>query len=291
MYSAETLLDFAVKGLLTGLVYGLSALGLSVIFGVIRIVNFAHGEFMVAGMFLALLMAERLGVDPLIGIPIVSAILFAVGYGVQKTMVNRLLDRPEHMQFLLMAALALVIVHLCLMAFGPDARNVDLDYAYDSFELAGLILDKTRVYAAFAALLIAGALLAFFRYTRTGKAIRACADNRFGAQVVGLDVRHLYAITFGIGAACIGAAGCILLLLFDVHPYLATELTLLGFIIVIIGGLGSLAGALLGGVLIGVSEAMSGLFLQPSLKSVASFGLMILILALRPQGFLGKVAK
>ena len=291
MYSAEIVLDFAVKGLLTGLVYGLSALGLSVIFGVIRIVNFAHGEFMVAGMFIALLMAERVGVDPLLGIPIVSAMLFAVGYTVQKTMVNRLIDRPEHMQFLLMAALALVIVHLCLMAFGPDARNVDLDYAYDSFELAGLILDKTRVYAAVAAVLIAGALLAFFRYTRTGKAIRACADNRFGAQVVGLDVRHLYAITFGIGAACIGAAGCILLLLFDVHPYLATELTLLGFIIVIIGGLGSLAGALLGGVLIGISEAMSGLFLEPSLKSVTSFGLMILILLLRPQGFLGKVAK
>jgi len=291
MYSSEIVFDFAVKGLLTGLVYGLSALGLSVIFGVIRVVNFAHGEIMVIGMFTALLMAQGVGLDPLLSIPVVAAILFGLGYALQRSMINRLIDRPEHMQFLLMAAVALVMVHLCLMAFGPDARNVDLDYAYDSFELAGLILDKTRVYAAIAAILIASALLAFFKYTRMGKAIRACADNRLGAQVVGLNVKHLFAITFGIGAACIGAAGCILLLLFDVHPYLATELTLLGFIIVIIGGLGSLTGALLGGTLIGISEAMSGLFLQPSMKSVVSFGLMILVLLLRPQGLLGKVAK
>ncbi len=291
MYSAEIVLDFAVKGLMTGLVYGLSALGLSVIFGVIRVVNFAHGEIMVVGMFVALMLAQSVGLDPLVSIPIVALLLFAAGYGLQKLLINRLLDRPEHMQFLLMASVALILVHLCLMAFGPDARVVDLDYAYDSYEIAGLIVDKTRLLAAGAAIAISGGLLAFFRYSRLGKAIRACADNKMGAQVVGLDVKHLYAITFGIGAACIGAAGCILLLLFDVHPYLATELTLLGFIIVIIGGLGSMTGALLGGTLIGFSEAMSGLLLQPSMKSVVSFGLMILILLLRPQGLLGKAGQ
>ena len=288
MYSLDIVLDFAVKGLMTGLVYGLSALGLSVIFGVIRVVNFAHGELMVVGMFVALVLAQSLGLDPLVSIPIVAALLFVAGYGLQKTLINRLLDRPEHMQFLLMASVALILVHLCLMVFGPDARAVDLDYAYDSYEIGGLILDKTRLLAAVAAIAISGALLAFFRYSRIGKAIRACADNRMGAQVVGLNIKHLYAVTFGIGSACIGAAGCILLLLFDVHPYLATELTLLGFIIVIIGGLGSMTGALLGGMLIGFSEAMSGLFMQPSMKSVVSFGLMILILLVRPQGLVGK---
>jgi len=291
MYSAEIILDFAVKGLMTGLVYGLSALGLSVIFGVIRVVNFAHGEIMVVGMFVALMLAQSVGLDPLLSIPIVAVLLFAAGYGLQRLLINRLLDRPEHMQFLLMASVALILVHLCLMAFGPDARVADLDYAYDSYEIGGLILDKTRLLAAVAAIVISGALLAFFKYTGIGKAIRACADNRLGAQVVGLDVKRLYAVTFGIGSACIGAAGCILLLLFDVHPYLATELTLLGFIIVIIGGLGSMTGALLGGTLIGISEAMSGLLLQPSMKSVVSFGLMILILLLRPQGLLGKAGQ
>ena len=142
--------------------------------------------------------------------------------------------------------------------------------------------------AAFTAGGVALLLWAFFRYTTTGTAIRACADNPVGARVVGLDVEKLYAITFGIGTACVGAAGCLLLLLVDVHPHLSSDYTLLGFIIVILGGLGSLGGALLGGILVGLSEALSGVLIAPSLKSMFSFGLLILVLLLRPQGILGK---
>jgi branched-chain amino acid transport system permease protein len=142
--------------------------------------------------------------------------------------------------------------------------------------------------AGLAALIVAGALFAFFRYTRTGKAIRACGDNYMGALVVGLDVRRLFALTFGIGSACLGAAGAILLLLIDVHPYLGPAYTLLAFIIVIVGGMGSLPGAMLGGILIGTSEALAGVILQPSLKTAFSFSLLILVLLLRPQGLLGK---
>jgi branched-chain amino acid transport system permease protein len=284
----EVWLKVIASGLFTGLVYGLSALGLSVIFGVMRVVNFAHGEMMVLGMFAAVLLFRWFGIEPLWAVPVVGALLFALGYVLQAGVVNRLIQAPEHMQFLLMASVAIVLLNLCLMLFGPNAQNVPLAWSYDSWEIAGLVLDKTRVLAALAALVLAGLLFAFFRFSKTGTAIRACADNFHGAQVVGLNVYRLYAFTFGIGAACVGAAGAIVLMLVDVHPHLAVEYTLLAFVIVIVGGLGSQVGALVGGMLIGASEAIAALLLSPSLKSLVSFGLLIAVLLFRPQGLLGR---
>lgn len=289
--SAQLYLNVAVNGLLTGLIYGLSALGLSVIFGVIRIVNFAHGQIMVLGMFGTLLLFRHLGIDPLLSLPLVATALFAFGYVLQDLVVRRVAHLADHMQFLLMAAVSVILVSLCLMLFGPDAQGEQVSYSFDSFAIGPLLVDKVRVYAGAAALIVSGLLFAFFRYTAIGKAIRACGDNYTGALVVGLNVRRLYALTFGIGAACLGAAGAIMLLLVDVHPYLGASYTLLAFIIVIIGGMGSLPGALLGGVLIGMSEALAGVVLQPSLKSALSFALLIFVLLVRPQGLLGKVAR
>jgi branched-chain amino acid transport system permease protein len=257
---------------------------------VCKIVNFAHGEMMVIAMYLALLAFQWLGLDPLVSIPLIGALLFAFGYALQAGLINRLIDVPDHMQFILLAAIAIAMVSGCLMIFGPNAQNVQLDYAYDSYEIGPLLLDKVRVLAGIAAVSVAGLLAAFFRWTWIGKAIRACGDNLVGARVVGLNVRHLFALAFGLGSVCIGAAGCILLLLVDVQPFLAVEYTLLAFVVVIVGGLGSLTGALLAGVLIGVSEALAGLFIQPSLKSMFSFGLLILVLLFRPQGLAGKRA-
>jgi branched-chain amino acid transport system permease protein len=284
----EVYLNQIASGVLTGLIYGLSALGLSVIFGVCKIVNFAHGEMMVIAMYVALLAFQYLGLEPLVSIPLVGGLLFAFGYVLQAGLINRLIDVPDHMQFILLAAIAIAMVSGCLMVFGPNAQNVPLDYAYDSYEIGPLLLDKVRVLAGVAAISVAGLLAAFFRWTWIGKAIRACGDNIVGAQVTGLNVKHLFALAFGLGSLCIGAAGCILLLLVDVQPFLAVEYTLLAFVVVIVGGLGSLTGALLAGVLIGVSEALAGLFIQPSLKSMFSFGLLILVLLFRPQGLVGK---
>jgi branched-chain amino acid transport system permease protein len=286
----ETLANALVAGVLTGMVYGLSALGLSVIFGVIRIVNFAHGEMLVIGMFAALVLFRWLGLDPLLSVPIVAAGLFVFGYLLQSLVIRRVAHLADHMQFLLLAAIAIALVSACLIAFGPDPQGVQLDYALDSFAVGLLVIDKTRLYAAVAAVIVAALLLAFFKYATVGRAIRACADNYLGAQVVGLNVGRLYALTFGIGSACIGAAGCIILLLVDVHPYLAPGYTLLAFIVVIIGGMGSLFGALLGGVLIGVAEAIAAVMIQPSLKTAFSFALLIIVLLLRPQGLLGKAS-
>ena len=285
---AEIYLNVAISGLLTGLVYGLMALGLSVIFGVVRVVNFAHGEMMTVAMYLAVVLFAQLGLDPLLMMLPIAALLFAVGYAMQMAIINPFISRPEHSQFMLMVAIAIIIVNSLLMIFGPDAQAVQTSYAFDSYALGPVIVDATKLYAGVAAILVAAALFAFFRYAPIGKAIRACADNYTGALVVGLDVKQLYALSFGLGAACVGAAGAIIVLLVDVTPPLGPAYTLLAFVIVITGGMGSMPGALLGGVLIGLTEAMAGLFFTPSAKSMFAFAILVLVLLFRPQGIMSK---
>ena len=284
----ELIVNVVIGGVLTGLVYGLMALGLSVIFGVVRVVNFAHGEMMTLGMYGAVLAGGFAGLDPLLMVIPLAALLFFVGYALQSTLINPFITRPEHSQFLLLVAVATILVNGLLIVFGPSARNVQVDYAFDSFAIGPILIDSVRVYAAAAALVVAFLLFLFFARTRYGKAIRACADNNLGARVVGLNVDRLYALTFGIGSGCVGAAGAIMIMLVDVTPSLGPAYTLLAFIIVIVGGMGSMVGALLGGVLIGLTEAVAGLIFVPSAKSMLSFALLIAVLLLRPQGLLGK---
>ena len=280
--------EVLIQGVLSGLVYGLMALGLSVIFGVVRVVNFAHGEFAVLAMYCAFVLFGLAGVDPIIAsIPLAIA-FFVLGYAMQRGMVQPFVTRPQHEQFILLVGVALVITNGLLLAFGPESKHVDLPYSFDSYTVGGALIDKVRVYGAAAALAVTAALFAFFRFTSTGTAIRASADNLTGAAVVGLDVKRLYAISFGLGLACVGAAGSIMMALTDMTPMLAPSLTLLAFTIVIVGGLGSMTGALAGGLLIGVAEAVASLVVSPAIKSMVSFGLLVLVLALRPQGLFGK---
>src|SRR5947207_3419769 len=261
------ILNVAVQGALTGLIYGLMALGLSVIFGVVRVVNFAHGEFTVVAMYAAYVLFTAFGVDPFVALVPIAAALFVVGYLLQLALVNRFINRPEHEQFILLLGLAIIVVNGLLIAFKSDARPINLSYGLESFVIGPLVVDKLRIYAASAAGVVAAALFGFFRFTRTGTAIRACADNLTGALVVGLNIKRLYALTFGMGLACVGAAGALLATVADAKPGLAQAYTLLAFVIVIVGGLGSMSGALLGGVLIGVSEAFASLIAAPSMKS------------------------
>jgi branched-chain amino acid transport system permease protein len=216
--SAGIYLNVAVSGLLTGLVYGLMALGLSVIFGVVRVVNFAHGEMMTIAMYLAVALFAAYKLDPLVMMAPVAGVLFALGYIMQRGLINPFINRPEHSQFMLLIALAMIIANAQLIIFGPDAQAVQTSYSFSSFLVGPLIIDANKLYAGAAAVAVAGALFAFFRFTLIGKAIRACADNYAGALVVGLDVKRLYALTFGLGAACVGAAGCMMVLLIDVTP-------------------------------------------------------------------------
>jgi len=287
---AEIYLNVAVGGALTGLVYGLMALGLSVIFGVVRVVNFAHGEMMTIAMYIAIVLFAAFKLDPFLMMLPIAAVLFAFGYLLQMGVINPFISRPEHSQFILLVAVALIIVNVLLIMFGPDARSVQTGYSFDSFAVGALIVDATKVYAGTAAVVAAAALFAFFRFTRLGQAIRACADNYAGALVVGLDVHRLYALTFGIGAACVGAAGAMLVVLMDVTPASGPAYTLLAFVIVITGGLGSMPGALIGGVLIGLTEALAGLLFTPSAKSMFAFAILVIVLLFRPQGIVGKRA-
>jgi len=284
----ELVVNVVIAGVLTGLVYGLMALGLSVIFGVVRVVNFAHGEMMTIAMYATVVLLAALQLDPFLAVVPVAGLFFVFGTLLQAGLINAFITRPEHSQFMLLVAIAIVMVNGLLMVFGPDARNVQVDYQLESYAIGPILFDKARVYASAAAVAASAALFAFFKFTRVGKAIRACADNYLGAKVVGLNVKRYYALTFGLGSACVAVAGCMMILLVDVSPVLGPAYTLLAFVIVIVGGLGSMAGALLGGILIGVSEALAGLFIAPSAKSMFSFALLILVLLLRPQGLLGR---
>jgi branched-chain amino acid transport system permease protein len=239
-------------------------------------------------MYIAVVLFSTLHLDPLIMLVPIAAVMFVFGYVLQAGLINPFITRPEHSQFLLVVALAIIIVNALLIIFGPDARTVQTSYAYDSFELGPIIIDASKLYAAAAAIVVTAALFGFFRFTLLGKAIRACADNYTGALVVGLNVKHLYALTFAIGAACVGAAGTMMTLITDVTPALGPGYTLLAFVIVITGGLGSMPGALVGGVLIGLTEAIAGVLFTPSAKSMFAFGILVLVLLFRPQGILGR---
>ena len=281
------IVNVIISGVLTGLVYGLMALGLSVIFGVARVVNFAHGEMMTIAMYLTVALFAGLNLDPFLAVLPVAAVFLVFGYALQATVINPFVTRPDHSQFMLLLAIAVIMTNALLIVFGPDARSIRLDYLLESIELGPLLIDRGKLYAALVAFGTSMTLFGFFRFTRTGTAIRACADNWLGARVVGLDVKRFYALAFGLGAACVAVAGCMMSLLVDVTPALGPAYTLLAFVIVIVGGLGSMSGALIGGVLIGVSEALAGLFITPSAKSMFSFALLILVLLIRPRGLIG----
>jgi branched-chain amino acid transport system permease protein len=288
--SLELAVNVAIAGILTGLVYGLLALGLSVIFGVMRLVNFAHGEMMTCAMYAVALGCQRFALDPFVLLVPVTLLFFGLGYALQAVVINRFITRPEHNQLLILLAIAIVLSNGLLMAFGPDARGVQTDYQLDSWALGPILIDTARVYAAGTSLAASALVFAFFRFSWVGKAMRACADNHLGALVTGLRIERLYSLTFGLGSACVAVAGCMLLLLTEVTPAAGPAYTLLGFVIVIVGGLGSLSGALLGGVLIGLSESMASLFMPPSAKSMLSFALLIGVLLLRPAGLFGQRA-
>ena len=279
-----------LNGLLGGGVYSLMAVGLTLIFGVMRIVNFAHGDMMVWGMYLAWLAATRIGVDPALGFVLSAAALFALGVLVQRGLVDRVLDAPHEMQILLMLGVALVLENSALIAFGPEPRRVRSPLALVTLWLGPVFVDVARLVAFGLALLLSLALYLFLARTDLGRQMRAAADNAYGALVVGTDVRRVFAIAFGIGAACVGAAGALVSPILPFQPSGGLAASVTSFNIVIIGGMGSLAGAFVGGLLVSVAESLGAVFLAPSMKELASFALLIVILLFRPAGLFGRRA-
>jgi branched-chain amino acid transport system permease protein len=279
-----------LSGLLFGGVYSLMAVGLTLIFGVMRVVNFAHGDMMVWGMYLAWLLATRVGVDPYLGFALCAAALFALGWVVQRGLVDRIVDAPHEMQILLMLGVALVLENAALVAFGPDPQRVRSPLTRATVWLGPIFVDVARLVTFAVALALTLALWFFLARTDLGRRIRAAADNPYGALVIGTDVKRVYAVAFAIGAACVGAAGALVSPILPFQPAGGLALSVASFNIVIIGGMGSLLGAFVGGLLVSVAESLGAVFLAPSMKELVSFSLLIVILLFRPAGLFGKRA-
>jgi branched-chain amino acid transport system permease protein len=285
--TSTLILQSLLNGLLGGGVYSLMAVGLTLIFGVMRIVNFAHGDMMVWGMYLAWLAATRWGIDPSLGFLLAAAVLFVLGVLVQRGLVDRVLEAPHEMQILLLLGLALVLENSALVAFGPEPRRVRSPLALATVWLGPVFVDVARLVTFLLALTATFALYLFLRRTDLGRAMRAAADNAYGALVVGTDVRRVYAAAFGIGAACVGAAGALVSPILPFQPSSGLPASVTSFNIVIIGGMGSLPGAFVGGLLVSVAESLGAVFLAPSMKELVSFALLIGILLVRPAGLFG----
>jgi len=276
-----------IGGFLVGGVYSLIALGLSLIFGVMRIINFAHGEIMMMAMYMAYWLFVLLKIDPNISIIIIAPVFFLFGYCIQKFLINRIIEAPELIQILLMLGVGIILTNTALFVWGPDHRMADTYFSLSAIHFWGITIDVTRLIAFSIAIIVSIGVFLFLAKTEVGKMIRAAADNRFGAQIVGIKVNRVYALSFGIGSACVGIAGALILPLIPLDPYLGPSYTITSFIIVILGGMGNLFGAFIGGLIIGVAESLGAIFLVSSLKEVVSFALLIIILLFRPQGLFG----
>ena len=285
--NSDVVLQLALQGFLMGGVYGLIALGLSLIFGVMKVINFAHGEMMVFAMFLSITLLLWGGLDPYLSLVIVAAVMFGVGYAVQRVFVNRILDLPEAMQVLVLVGLGIIFENGTLMIWGGSDLSPKTSLALSSFRWGPVTVDVPRLIAFILAIVITLLVLLFLKKTNIGKSIRAAADNRYGALIIGAHINRLYGICFGIGAACVGAAGALLVPLMPAKATMGAPYTMISFVIVILGGMGSLIGALIGGLIIGVAESLGTVFLPSSMKQVVSFTIMIVILLFKPQGLFG----
>ena len=276
--------------MLFGGVFSLMAVGLTLIFGVMRVVNFAHGDMMVWGMYLAWLMATRAGIDPYVGFVVCAAALFVLGFVVQRVLVQRIVDAPHEMQILLMLGTALVLENTALLLFGPEPQRVRSGLAQATVWLGPVFVDVARLIAFGVAVVLTLLLSLFLFRTDLGRSIRAAADNTYGALVIGTNVPRVYAMAFGVGAGCVGAAGALVAPLLPFQPPTGLQLSVASFNIVIIGGMGSLLGAFVGGLLVAVAESLGAVFLRPSLKELVSFSLLVVILLFRPAGIFGRRA-
>ncbi|MFG1365251.1 branched-chain amino acid ABC transporter permease [Xanthobacter versatilis] len=289
------ILSFAVvNGLLQGGIYGGIALGLSLIFGVLRVVNFAHGSFLMLSLYLSFWCWSLLGMDPYLSALVTVPAMFALGYLVQRLIISPLIVRERALvveplsALLLTCGIFLVVDNLALMAFGPDVRSVQLSYYMPSLMLGPIPVDTPRLIAAASSIGVAVAVSMWLRYSHLGRAIRATAQNRDAAAMSGIDVPQVYAVTFGLGCAILGLFGALIAPFIPVNPQIGVAFGIKSFIVVVLGGMGSLPGSIIGGLVIGVFEAVASQFVTATSAAIFSLGLFILVLLVRPVGIMGR---
>lgn len=294
MFDASILLSALLNGLTTGAVYALIALGLTLIYGVLHIINFAHGASLMMALYGVYALKERWGVDPYVALPFMVPAMFVLGYGMQRLIINRASHGKDENILLVTLGLSIVMENLALLFFKSDTRTIDTTYTLSTVaigpEAVQVMVSLPKLVAFAGALVVSALLMLILQRTDLGRAIRAVAKEKQGARLMGIDVEHVYAMCFGLGLACLGAAACFLLPAYYVNPQVGNGFVLVAFTVVVLGGMGSFAGALLGGLLIGVVESFGGLFLGESLGQVGIFVIFIAVLLLRPQGFFGAKA-
>lgn len=276
-----------LSGLLIGGIYALVAIGLNLIFGVLRIINFAHGEYLMLAMYAAYWL-WRLGIDPYVAVLLVVPMMALFGAVTERFLIRYTLTAHAHVKIFVTLGLAIALQNLALLLFGADYMSVHTPYQTMTVTLAGLAVSVPRLVACVVMLAAAAGLHLFLHNTDFGKAIRATAQDSITARLMGIDVERIYMVTFAIGAALVGLAGCLLTPVYYVFPSVGTDFVLVAFVVVVLGGLGSLPGAVVGGLLIGVIEQLSGFLIATSLRQIVYFVLFIGVLAVRPAGLFGQ---
>lgn len=279
-----------LNGILLGGLYALMALGLALVWGVLNIVNLAHGAFIMLGAYVAWVLFTQAHIDPFAALPIAAAVLFALGYAIQRGILNLVIRAPMFNTLLITFGLEVVLTLLAQLVFSADFRTINPPYAGARFDLAGVTVPWVQFVAFVIALALTFAMWAFLTRSRVGRAIRAAAQNLVAARLYGVEPRSLYALTFGIGAALAGVAGGLYGTVSQINPYIGATLTAKSFVIAIIGGLENPLGVIVGGLFLGVVESLTALYIGPTYKDVLSFGLLVLVLIVRPSGLLGRAA-
>jgi branched-chain amino acid transport system permease protein len=287
--SADVVSQAVVTGILVGGVYGLVAMGLTLIFGVLDIVNFAHGAFLAVALYISVVMVNRFGVHPMLALVVSVPVMFLLGAAIQRFVLAGAIGKPLENQLLITLGLALLIDNLLLLFFGPNPQSVKLP-GDTGVPIFGAVATVSRLLAFGVALVLAALLYILLRRTRLGTAIRAVAANDSGAQLVGIDTRRIYMATFAIGTACAGAAGVLVAPLVTIEPTTGELFNIIAFVVVVLGGMGNVVGALVGGLLIGLTEQLGALLLPGQSPLLAIFIVFVLVLLFRPQGLFGRAS-
>jgi branched-chain amino acid transport system permease protein len=290
MNELSILLPAILNGVTTGAVYALVALGLTLIYGVLHIINFAHGSLLMVALYGVYFLYALFAIDPYLAFPIIVPLMFALGYVLQRYVIGRAGHGKDENIMLVTLGLSIIIENLALFFWTSNTRTVNTSYGFSTVDFGVAFIAVPKVVAFAGAVVIAGALWLFMQRTDLGKAIRALAKEPRGAQLVGIGTAHVYAMSFGIGVACLGAAACLLLPTYYASPFIGHAFVLIAFTIVVLGGMGSFIGALLGGLIIGVTESLGGLFLGESLGKIGIFLIFIAVLLFRPTGLFGQRA-
>jgi branched-chain amino acid transport system permease protein len=271
-----------------GGVYALIGIGLTIIFGVMRVINFAHGDLLMLGMYVTWGVFTLFDIDPYLSLVITAPVLFLWGAMLQKIFINRVLNALPQNQILLTIGLGLVMSNAVMLGFTSDYRILTTSYSSSSIKFLGLSLSQPLLYSFLVTVAITAVLFWFLQTTDTGQAIRATAQDRDAAQLMGINVKRMSVLAFGLGTALAGIAGALLAPTYYIFPQVGGPFTLKAFVVVVLGGMGSIVGATLGGILIGVTESMSAVYVASGLKELVVYVLFLLILLFRPSGLLGK---